>query len=89
MGANRTVGALEAWLDHRLGGMSPAQLGSIVQMNGSTADVELEDEEGLIRYELPLVEVPGLVYEAGQRVLVVFTDSNRGGGVIAGKVSGG
>ncbi|MCM3338228.1 hypothetical protein M3650_06155 [Paenibacillus sp. MER TA 81-3] len=89
MGANRAVGALEAWMDHRLSGMAGAQLGTIIRMGAADADVELDGEAGLIRYQLPVVQQASeVVLEAGSRVLVVFTEANGGGGVIVGKVAG-
>lgn len=90
MGANRAVSALEAWMDHKMSGTAGAQLGTIVSMGTGTADVELEGETGLIRYQLPIIEQPAdIVIESGSRVLVVFTEANKGGGVIVGKVAGG
>lgn len=90
MGANRAVSALEAWMDHRISGTAGAQLGTIVSMGAGTADVELEGEAGLIRYQLPILEQSqDIVIDSGSRVLVVFTESSKGGGVIVGKVAGG
>lgn len=64
MGTNRAVGALEAWIDHKMSGTAGAQIGTVVSLASGTADVELDGEAGLIRYQLPLVEqAPDIVIE--------------------------
>lgn len=89
MGTNRAVSALEAWIDHKMSGTAGAQIGTVVRLSSGTADVELDGEAGLIRYELPMVEqAPDIAIEQGSRVLVVFTEAGQNGGVIVGKVAG-
>ncbi|WP_028545751.1 hypothetical protein [Paenibacillus taiwanensis] len=88
MGANRAVGALDAWMEHKLSGTVGAQIGTILNMEAGRADVELEGEIGAIRYQLPMLELsPDVILENGNRVLVVFTEANSGGGIIVGKVA--
>lgn len=90
MAANQAVGALEAWIDYKLDQARAAAIGTIVSMSGTSADVELEGEQGLIRYYLPVLEQPSSSsLQIGSRVLVVFTEAHQSGGVVIGKVGGG
>ncbi|MCG7409037.1 hypothetical protein MH117_16590 [Paenibacillus sp. ACRRX] len=90
MGANRAVGALDAWMEHKLSGTAGAQIGTILNLEAGSADVELEGESGAIRYQLPMLELSSdVMLENGNRVLVVFTEPHSGGGIIVGKVAAG
>ncbi|UHA71940.1 hypothetical protein [Paenibacillus sp. 481] len=90
MGSNKTVSALDAWIEHKINGSPSAAMGSIQSVHtvSQRADVTLDGEEGLIRYDMPLVEQTR-PYIVGDRVLIIFTGSNQAGGVVIGRVSAG